>query len=264
MLMRLYGLLDVLPFWALFAITVMIAWLSFEGGFRTGRWRGQRQDHEKEVVVRSEVGVMLSLVTFILAITFWIAATHFDAVRQALLSEANAIKATYLRADLLPEPHRTEIRNLLRDYVDVRLEAARTGKIDQAIARSEELHSRIWSQAVAAREKTSSPIFAGYFIQSLNEVIALHTRRLTVGQEFRIPTTIWIVLYVIMTLAVVAIGFHAGLTRARRPLVIAAFVLIFSVVMTVIADLDSPRRGALKVSQQALTDQRRTMNAPAP
>jgi len=262
--MRIHGLLDYLPLWALFALTVMIAWLSFEAGFQTGEWRSQRQSHEKEVVVRSEVGAMLGLVTFILAITFWIAATHFDAVRQSLLSEANAIKTTYLRADLLPEPHRTEIRNLLRDYVDVRLEAVRTGKYDQAIARSEELHNRIWSQAVVAKEKTSSPIFAGYFIQSLNEVVALHTRRLTIGQEFRIPNAIWIVLFVIMTLAVMAIGFHAGLTRARRPLVVVSFVLIFSVVMTVIADLDSPRRGALKVSQQAMTDLQRMMNAPAP
>src|SRR2546428_3268440 len=136
-LMQLYGLLDNLPFWAIFAITVAVAWLSFEGGFRIGRRRSRRQDHEEEVVVRSEVAAMLGLVTFILAVMIWIATSHFDSVRQAKLNEANAIRTAYLRADLLPEPHRTEVRNLLREYVDVRLNAARSGMFDMATSRSE-------------------------------------------------------------------------------------------------------------------------------
>src|SRR5215510_7375834 len=213
MLMELYRLLDKFPMLVLFVATMMIVLLSYEVGFQVGRWRYRRPNREQEVVVRSMVGTMQGLLTFILAFTFWLAATHFDAARQALINEANAIRTAYLRADLLPEPHRTEIRNLLREYVDVRLEAARSGKLGQAISKSEELHGRLWSEAVAARDKVSSPIFAGYFIQSLNELIALYTRRLTVGLEFHIPDAIWIVVYVIMALAAAAIGCHAGLTR---------------------------------------------------
>ena len=148
------------------------------------------------------------------------------------------------------------------EYVDVRLEAIQSGNLEQAISRSEELHHRLWSQAVAAREKTSSPIFAGYFIQSLNEVIALHARRVRVALEFRIPGAIWYVLYAITTLAAASIGCHAGLTGASRPLVVTVFVLIISVVMLLIVDLDHPRRGALRVSQQVLVDLRRTMSSP--
>ncbi|MGH9833038.1 MAG: hypothetical protein ACREBD_01635 [Blastocatellia bacterium] len=262
MLMRLFGLLDNFPMLMLFVITVALTFLSYEGGFRAGRWRSRQPDHELEVVVRSMVAAMLGLLTFILAFTFWLAATHFDAVRQALLNEANAVRTTYLRADLLPEPQRTETRNLLREYIDVRLAAGRTISLDQAISRSEELHSQLWSQADAAKDKTSSPIFAGYFIQSLNEVIGLHARRLMVGMEFRIPSTIWVVLYVIMTLAAASIGCHGGLTGRRRPLVAVAFVLIISVVMVLIEDLDRPSRGAIKVSQRTMVDLRRTMSAP--
>jgi len=258
--MRLYGLLGDFPILAMFVVTLIIVLLSYEGGFRAGRWRSRRPKREQEVVVRSMVGTMLGLLTFILAFTFWLAATHFDAARQALLNEANAIRTAYLRADLLPEPQRAEIRNLLREYVDVRLEGLRSGKIEQAIARSEELHGRLWSQAIAAREKASSPIFTGYFIQSLNDLIALHVRRLTIGREFRIPTTIWIVLFVIMPLAAASVGCHGGLTGESRPLVAVAFVLTISVVMTLIADLDTPRKGTLRVSQQALADVRRMMN----
>jgi hypothetical protein len=258
--MRLYGLFDDLSLWVLFVATVSILSLSYEGGFRAGRWRSQRQNHELEPVVRSMVTAMLSLLTFILAFTFWIAASHFDAARQSLLNEVNAIRTVYLRADLFPDPHRTEIRNLLREYVDVRVEGVRTGKIRQAVLRSEELHGQLWSHAIAAKEKTSSPIFAGYFIQSLNEMIALHTRRVTVGLDFRIPNTIWFVLFVIAVLAVTAVGSHGGLTRARRPLVVSAFVLIFSVAMLLIMDLDRPWWGLLKISRQAMIDLQNSMN----
>jgi hypothetical protein len=260
--MQLHSLSDSLPFALIFVITLAIAALSFEGGFRAGRWRSRRQDHEAEVVARVEVGVLLGLVSFILAVTFWVATTHFDAVRQAKLNEANAIRTTYLRADLLPEPHRSEVRRLLREYVDVRLEAFRTGQYEQAISQSEELQNQLWSQASAAKEKVSSPIFAGYFIQSLNDMIALHTRRVIVGTEFRIPSVIWIAIYLIMTLAAASIGCHAGLTGGSRPLVALAFILISSVVILLIADLDNPRRGALKVSQQVTEDLRRTMGDP--
>ncbi len=264
MRMGVYGLLDDLPLLILFIITLAVVILAYECGFRAGRWRSGRREPEQEVVVRSMVGGMLGLLTFILAFTFWIAATHFDAARQSVLSQANAIRTAYLRADLLPEPNRAEIRNLLREYVDIRLEAYQSLNFEPLIPLSRELHKRLWSEAIAVREKTSSPIYAGYFIQSLNDVIALHTRQVMVRQEFRIPNAIWVVLYVIIPLASASIGCHGGLIGRRRPLVAVAFVLLISVVMTLIWDLDHPRRGSLRVSQQALIDLRETMSDPAP
>jgi|SRR5262245_88370 len=260
--MQLYGPFDNLPTPLILVATIALATLSFEGGFRIGRWRSRRRHHEEEVAARVEVGVLLGLVSFILAVTFWVATTHFDAVRQAKLNEANAIRATYLRADLLPEPHRSEARRLLREYVDIRLGAFRSGQFEQAISRSEELQNQLWSQASAAKEKVLSPIFAGFFIQSLNDMIALHTRRVVVGTEFRIPSAIWIGIYLIMAMAAASIGCHAGLTGASRPLVALAFILISSAVVLLIADLDNPRRGALMVSQRVMEDLRRTMNDP--
>jgi Protein of unknown function (DUF4239) len=257
--MQFHGLLDALPLWVLFIGTLLVALLSFEGGFWVGkRWR-QRSEQEQEIVVRGLVGGMLGLEAFMLAFTFGAAASHFDARRQAVLDEANAIKTAYMRADLLPEPHRSEIRDLLREYVDVRVEAVQSRKIEQGVARSEELHRQLWLQAVASKEKTPSPAFAVQFIQSLNEIIALHTRRVIAGLEFRIPNVIWIVLYAITALAAASIGYHSGLTGRRRPLVAVAIILAFSAVIFLIEDLDRPLQGLLEVSQQALIDLRRTM-----
>jgi hypothetical protein len=262
--MQMHGLLDAFPLWALFLATLAVALLSFEGGLRIGRRRSQRWEQEQEIVVRGLVGGMLGLEAFMLAFSFGVAATHFDARRQALLDEANTIRTAYLRADLLPEPHRAELRNLLREYVAVRLEGVQSGKVEQAIARSEEMHNQLWLQATASKEKTPSPAFAVQFIQSLNEIIALHTRRVIAGLEFRIPNIIWIVLYVITALAAASIGYHCGLTGRSRPLVALALILAFSAVIFLIEDLDRPGYGLLEVSQRAMVDLQRKMNAQMP
>jgi len=262
--MQLHGLLDYLPLWALFMATLVVALLSFEGGFWVGRRRSLRSEQEQEMVVRGLVGGMLGLEAFMLAFTFGAAAAHFDARRQVVIDEANTIRTAYLRADFLPEPHRAEIRNLLREYVDVRLEGVRSGKIEQGIARSEELHNQLWLQAAASREKTPSPAFAVQFIQSLNEIFALHSRRVITGLEFRIPNIIWIVLYAITALAAASIGYHSGLTGRSRPLVALAIILAFSAVILLIEDLDRPLYGFLEVSQRALVDLQTMMNAQIP
>src|SRR5262245_15814690 len=115
--------LDWLPLWAWLGITVGLILLTVEAGFRAGRWRRQHAEREGETPVSAIVAALLGLLAFLLAFTFGMAASRFDTRRELVLDEANAIGTTYLRAALLPEPHRKETRTLLRDYVDVRLEA---------------------------------------------------------------------------------------------------------------------------------------------
>jgi hypothetical protein len=78
-----------------------------------------------ETPVGEMVASTLGLLAFILAFTFGLAASRFDAKRQLLVDEANAVGTTYLRAEMLPE-RRDEIRALLRDYVEVRIEAVKS------------------------------------------------------------------------------------------------------------------------------------------
>src|SRR5262252_1083210 len=120
------GPLDVLPLWALFIVLLFIVLLSVEFGYRLGKYRRSRHEQEKEAPLGTMVGATLGLLAFILAFTFGLAAARFDARRQALLDEANAIGTTYLRAGMLPEQGE-QIRGLLRDYVRTRLEAVQSG-----------------------------------------------------------------------------------------------------------------------------------------
>lgn len=254
------GLLDPFPIWTILPMTVGLALLSVELGYRFARHRQRRAQEEKESQVGGMVGATLGLLAFMLAFTFGLAASRFEDRRQVLLSEANAIGTTYLRTSIIPEPMRTEARNLLREYVDVRLEGVQQpGKLEQAIARSEELQDRLWSQAVAATEKERSPM-TSLFVQSLNEVIDLHATRMMAGLQSRVPAVIWIALYLLGFLAMVILGYQSRLANSRRSIAIIALILGFSVVLVLIADLDRPGHGMLQVNQQAMIDLRRSMN----
>ena len=256
--MEITELLDLLPLWSILPLTIAIALLSVELGYRLASYRLRHSQEEKESPVGGMVGATLGLLAFMLAFTFGLAGSRFEDRRQVLLSEANAIGTTYLRAAMLPEPMRTETQNLLREYVDVRLEAVQPGKLDQALTKSEELHNRLWSQAVAVTEKDRSPI-TGLFIQSLNEVIDLHAKRVMAGLRSRVPGVIWIVLYVLAILAMVMMGYHSGLAHSRRSIAVIALVLGFSSVLYLIADLDRPGQGTLRVSQQSMIDLRKSI-----
>src|SRR5262245_15194612 len=130
--------LDALPLWMLFIATIVAIVLAEECGYRLGRARGRRADSESDSPVGAMVAAELGLLAFLLAFTFGIASSRFDTRRQVLLDEANAIGTTYLRAAMLPEPQRAEVRHLLRDYVDVRIAAVQQeGSIEHAIRRSE-------------------------------------------------------------------------------------------------------------------------------
>ena len=257
--MQTGGLLDLFPLWTLFPLTVAVAMLSDEIGYRSARYRHLHSGEEHGAPVGAMVGATLGLLAFMLAFTFGLAGTRFQDRRQVLLSEANAIGTTYLRAAMLPEPMRTETRNLLREYVDVRLEAVQPGKLEQSLSRSEELHERLWSQAVAATEKDRSPI-TGLFIQSLNEVIDLHAKRVMAGLGSRIPAAIWIVLYFLAILSMGATGYHEGLTSKRCSVAVISMVLAFSAVLFLIADLDRPGQGWFQVDQQSMIDLRKSMS----
>ncbi len=257
--MEATGLLDLFPLWTILPFTVVLGLFSFELGYRFANYRQQRS-REKEAPVGDMVAATLGLLAFMLAFTFGLAGSRFEDRRQVLLSEANAIGTTYLRAAMLPEPMRTEARNLLREYVDVRLEAVQQpGKLEQALAKSEELHERLWSQAVAATEKDRSAI-TGLFVTSLNEVIDLHATRVMAGLRSRVPAVIWIVLYVLAILALEMLGYHSGLANSRRSIAVIALIIGFSSVLYLIADLDRPGKGMLRVSQQSMIDLRRSMN----
>ena len=107
-------------------------------------------------------------------------------------------------------------------------------------------------------------MLTGIFVESLNEVIDLHAKRVMLALRNRIPGLVWFVLYFIATVSMGALGYQEGLSGSRRSLAVLALALTFSSVMLLIADLDRPQEGLLRVSQRAMLDLRESLkNADA-
>lgn len=251
--------LDVIPLWGLLFGVLALLWLAMEAGYRLGRWRHRRKPDERDQPVGAMVASILGLLALVLGFTFSLAASRFEARRQVVLEEANAVGTTFLRARLLPAPEGAKVANLLRQYVDVRLRGIHEGRVAEALAESELLHGALWNEAVAAADKTPGSITTGLFIQSLNEVIDLHSKRILVGIRSRIPIVIWAGLIGLATLGMAAVGYQAGLSTTRRSPAMLGLVLAFAGVLALIADLDRGHEGLLRVSQQALADVQRSM-----
>lgn len=251
--------LDVLPLWALFFSAAILLQVAIESGYRFGRWRHTKNPQEKEMPVGAMVGSILGLVALVLGFTFSLASARFDARRIAVLEESNAIGTAYLRTRLLPAPENDEIAQLLREYVAARVEASTQLDPRSALQKAEQLHAQMWQLAAAAATKDSRSVMTGIFIQSLNDVIDLHSKRLLVGLRSRIPFVIWLGLFGLSILGMFAVGYQCGIAATQRSPAMIGFVIAFTVVLYLIADLDRGREGLLRVSQQSLVDLQSSM-----
>jgi hypothetical protein len=251
--------LDYIPLWAIFGAIVIVMALSLEIGFRLGTWRRRRAQHEKESPVGAVVGATLALLGFMLAITFGVAVSRFEMRTGAYLNEIDIISTTYLRADFLPEEVGQQIRQNLREYIDVRIRAVESGNIQAGITRSEEIHQLMWRSAAAALEANETSLPVSLFVESLNELIDIHSRRIIAGMWLRIPSTIWFVLYAIALLGMGEIGYQTALAGSYRTPASAALIIAFASILWLITDLDRPQEGVLRINQRAMKDLQSTM-----
>ena len=256
--------LDAIPITVLLLLLVAGTLASHELGYRFGRFRRLCTAHEHDAHVGGIVTAELGLLAFLLAFTYGIAANRHDERRQSLLNESNAIGTSYLRAAMLPPAIRERVRDLLREYTDVRIAAAQNRDIEKALRRSEDIHRDLWAQTVAAAEADARSIPTGLFIASVNDIIDLHAKRVTATIRSRIPPGIWFVLFVVAMFSFAAMGYHGGLTARNRSPLVVLVALTFSAVLMLVVDLDRPGEGVLRISQQPLIELRASMVEPQP
>ncbi len=249
-----FNLFQTIPLMGILVITFLILFFAFQGGVILGKKHQLIAEPPDRSPIGSIVAATLGLLAFLLAFTFGMAASKFDDRRALVVEEANAIRRAYLRAEYLPAVPQNVIKNLLREYVSVRLEGLKPGNLEHGLKRSDVLLEQLWQQAVVIAKNNPNSAVAGLFIQSLNEVIDLHAKRVNLGMHIRIPFIIWNALYFVTILAIGSVGYQIGLINARYIGISSLLILIFSTVIVLIADLDRPQEGFIKVSQQSLID----------
>lgn len=249
--------MDAIPIWLLFIVTVVIVLLASEGGYRLGDKVSRRELEEKESPVSAIAGAILGLLAFILAFTFAIVSDRYDARKELVREEANAVRTAYSRAEFLPETDHAEANALLQEYVAVRLALAESGNLSQitgAMRRADEIQRQLWQTAVASARLDMNSDVAALYIDALNEVTNIHWLRVAIGVQARIPTAIWFVLYALIMLGMVGIGYQTGIAGSKRTWAALGLALSFSLVIALIAELDRPQSQVIPVTQQPLED----------
>lgn len=256
--------ISLLPLWAVFVVTMALCMASVEAGAAlAGIAQRRNAEKEAEAPLGSLVGAVLGLLAFFLAFTFGMTGSRFESRKQLVLDEANAIGTTYLRAGLLPQEHGLGIRRLLREYADLRL-AITIDNYQENLKQAEAIHGRLWSQTKLLVEADMDSEIRSLFVESLNELIDLHQSRKTVALQYRIPGTVWLVVYLLTALSMLALGYQVGMSGMRRLRGTPVLAASFSLVVLMIADIDRPGEGLMRVSQQPIADVQQSMQADSP
>ena len=250
----LYNIDAVLITGVLFVLMLAV----IEVGYRFG---SRRKDSATEMT-RDHLGAIqasiLGLMGLLLAFTFSLSVQRFDTRSDAVVDEANAIGTAYLRTQLLPPALRSDVQALLRDYVDLRVQASDVSIINKSEWDSDageggRLPSLLWDYARRAAELNPNPVISGLFIQALNEMIDSYGRN--VAQVSRqVPQPVLILLFGTLLVAGGAVGLTAGSGGQRPSLASFAMVTLILGLTFVILDLDRPQRGRITVSNQSLLD----------
>jgi hypothetical protein len=248
-------LLDRSPVWLIYAGTVLLLLAGNEIGYRIGVWRRARMPEGEKAPATAIVGSTLGLLAFMLAFTFGMAGSRFDARKQLVLDEASAVLRAHQRAQFLPEPQRSECSRLLRAYAELRADVPKVPNISELqalVTRSEGIQDALWKAAAALADRPSPSL--SIFIQSLSELTDLQMRRVRAAVWNRIPPTIVLTLYGIAFLALTATGYGAGLAESRTTVPSVMLILTFAAIIVLIVDLERPRQSLFEVSQQPMAD----------
>jgi protein-S-isoprenylcysteine O-methyltransferase Ste14 len=192
----------------------------------------------------------LTLMALIIGFTFSMAVTRYDQRKTLEEAEANAIGTEYLRTDLLPGDLGARTRELLRKYFDLRV--AFYEESDEQVAgdinrKTANLQTELWAAVSPVASSQPTPVIA-LVIAGMNDVINSQGYTLAAWWN-RIPIGAW----AMMGLMAISCNLLVGYSERRKgEAILFILPLVISLAFFLIADLDSPRGGVIRVHPQNL------------
>lgn len=196
------------------------------------------------------VPAALTLLGLIIGFSFSMASSRYDQRKTLEEAEANAIGTEYVRADLMPAPQSAQIKELLVKYTRQRIlfyrvtDAALLRQVDSETAT---LQNELWHAVTTPALATPTPVSA-LVLSGMNDV--LNSQGYTQAAWWnRLPVGAW----VLLTLVAITGNFLFGNSEWRRGRMrLMLLPLIVSVPLFLIADIDTPRGGVIRVVPQNL------------
>jgi hypothetical protein len=237
--------------WLVFVFSFFVMWLSARFGFFLRSRQSELEEnayHDLDLVVAGT----LTLLSLIIGFTFSMAVSRYDQRKNYEEEEANAIGTEYVRAGLLPAADAAKVRAVLKDYLDQRVlfyKVSDSEELRNINAKTAELQMGLWSAVQSPAVAQPNPVLA-LTLAGMNDV--LNSQGYTQAAWWnRIPPGAWGLMLAVGVISNLLIGYdsrRAGRKLAR--LLVLPFVV--SVAFFAIADIDSPRRGIIRVNPQNL------------
>jgi hypothetical protein len=241
-----------------FVLSLVVLWSSAN----LAAFVGQRLRPLKEEE-RDDFGVVqaaiLTLLALLIGFTFSMSVSRYDQRKNFEEAEANAIGTEYVRTNLLPAADAATVRDLLRNYLDQRIlfyETRDKPELERINASTTQLQTELWSSVQVPALKLPTPVTA-LAVSGMNDV--LNSQGYTqFAWGYHVPVEAWGLMAIIALFSNVMVGY--GVRRKNR-LFLVALPLAVGLSFYLIADIDSPRRGLVRVQPQNLMSLAQSLHA---
>lgn len=230
--------------------------------------------HTRDTETTQDLGVIqsatLTLLALIIGFTFSMAIDRHDQRKVLEEGEANAIATEYLRADFLPPKASDKTKELLKQYLDQRIlfySRQSPEIVAKIIKQTDELQQALWNEILPHGRTQQTPIIA-LVVSGMNDVLNAQGY-VQAAWWNRIPNTAWTLMASIAICANLLVGFGARNFKKNVGLLVI-FPFITALSFFLIADIDSPRGGVIRIEPKnllavkvSLDSQKATLNNPS-
>ncbi len=230
---------------ALLVVSLLLQWVAALGGRLARRARRTATDPQHEEIV-TVLNASLTLLALLIGFSFAMAVNRYDQRKDYEEAEANVIGTEYLRADLLPAAAAAQVHTLFVSYVQQRInwyEERDPVRLKAIGAETGRLQAELWSAAAGATSAQPTPMMA-LTASGMNDVLNAQGRAQGAWWN-RIPASAWVLILA------VAVTCNALLGRAEAQVSVTTLLvlpMILSISLFLIADIDSPRSGLIRVT----------------
>lgn len=241
--------------------------VSMLAAFALGHWLRRRsvQQGKTTSLEQSQEGLIVSgvmvVVGLLIGFTFSLALDRFEQRRLLVVTEANAIGTSYLRAQLLDEPDRSRLSRLLTAYTDNRIAlGSATVNKQRLIEKNDRLLTQIWAAVSSAVETPKGRTISTPLLLAFNELIDHDTLRKS-ARVTRLPGMVMMMLYIFLVVTAAVVGFVLS-GRRQQTIAVIMFVLL-TLAISIIVDLNRPTSGTIMESQEPMLLTRKLLAQPS-
>jgi hypothetical protein len=230
--------------------------LAYLAGYTFGKSNfKEKGDKQLRLITTIQTG-MLSLLGVMLAFSFSLASARFEKRRELIIQESMNIGTSYFRAGLLPDTLKKDLRDLLKDYLNVRINFYKEGNSESDMNNihrtGRHIQVKIWHKTAVIGKKHPN-LNTNITILALNEMIAI-SGNISSSFKNHVPRFIIILLIFVSTCTIFTLGYCHGFSLEKNIFFVFILNAVICSILLLIIDMDRPTSGFLKADVHSLTE----------